>query len=99
MTFANRRTGIYDLSAIDRILKDDRYVEVDGKQILPGDVILYRASNGDIEHSGVVVEVVDRLPPMIYSKWGKAGEFIHSASRSPYDFQHVKYYRIKADEE
>ena len=78
-------------------IDEDRYQEIDRSNVLPGDVILYLAADGDIEHSGIVValESVGSVPvPMICSKWGTGAERLHSWSYGPYDPTNVRYYRI-----
>lgn len=96
MTFASRRTGIYESSVVAQVLKEDGYSEISQNKVLPGDVIVYYSDDGDAEHSGVVVSLPDGTfgIPQVMSKWGKYAEFIHWANQSPYSFAVVKYYRI-----
>ena len=97
MTFASRRTGIYEISWLKTILTEDGWVELPKDQVLPGDIILY-INDGDIEHSGVVVSWPEPPLgiPMVYSKWGRASEMLHSATDCPYNSAALKYYRIKS---
>jgi hypothetical protein len=98
MTFASRRTGIYDTQTINQILKEDGYKEIDPASVLPGDVIVYYAADGDAEHSGVVISEIDsqlRIPKVV-SKWGKFAEFVHWANQCPYTFVNAKFYRVSA---
>lgn len=96
MTFASRRTGIYEVDDIRLILEEDSYVEVDTSDILAGDVIIYFDEDGDPEHSGLVVEPPSNFGvPRVVSKWGKFSELIHWANRCPYTFGNVRYYRMK----
>jgi hypothetical protein len=86
MTFANRRTGIHELSAVDMILVDDGYREVPASDIIAGDVVLYYESD-QVSHSGLVVEVAflgTRPVPKVLSKWGSYGEYIHRVDLCPY---------------
>jgi hypothetical protein len=101
MTFASRRTGIFDSVVINKILDDDGYAEVSTSQILPGDVIIYFAPDGDTEHSGIVVSAPtsDLGIPQVVSKWGKYSEFVHWANNCPYTFATARYYRIMAKHE
>jgi hypothetical protein len=97
MTFASRRTGIYETSEIQKILKDDQYGEVKPEDVIPGDVIIYFGDDGDAEHSGIVLtspQSSQLRVPQVLSKWGKFSEFIHWANQSPYNFSLVKYFRI-----
>jgi len=100
MTFASRRTGIYDDPALYTILREDRYVEVPRDDVLPGDVICYFDDKGAITHTGLVVtsprDEVLRVPK-VCSKWGKYAEVIHWANDCPYreHFATARYYRVR----
>lgn len=61
-------------------------------QVLPGDVAVYY-TNGDAEHSGVVLEKPGLIPKLL-SKWGNAQEFVHWANDSPYDATDIRYFRM-----
>lgn len=101
MTFASRRTGIDDNSTIEQILEEDRYVLIRTEEVLPGDIILYIHADGDIEHSGIVIEPPTQANlhiPLIFSKWGKYLESVHLANCCPYDFNQARYYRINHGE-
>lgn len=97
LTFASRRTKIVDDWAIKQILQDDAYQEIMISGVLAGDVVLYLGNSGDPNHSGIVVEV-PRLAayPIICSKWGFAGEVVHSLTDVPlmYGPRH-KFYRCR----
>lgn len=92
LTFAARRTWIWKASEIAKVLRDDEYQEVDLKEILPGDIAVYY-SNGDAEHSGVVMRTAP--VPVILSKWGVGQEVLHNVNDCPYDSSKVVYYRIR----
>jgi hypothetical protein len=98
MTFACRRTGIYDLTAVRLVLSDDGYGEIRDRDLLPGDIALYFGAEPDeLIHSGIVV-AVERIGkvavPTILSKWGVAGEYTHSPRRCPYqDAKSIRFYR------
>ena len=97
MTFASRRTGIFESWVIEWILYDDAYAEIQPRQVLPGDVALYFAADGDIEHSAIVVESPESAPlsiPLVYSKWGKFAEVLHRANRCPYHVGNIRYFRV-----
>ncbi len=96
MTFANRRTGIHRPEYVAKILEDDGYKPIILGQVEPGDLVLY-SDGGEIEHTGVVLEVVEGFPegsgiraPRIISKWGPTGEYIHLATEGPYK-GHIEY--------
>lgn len=95
LTFANRRCFIENTKQVIMILADDDYVEVNYRNALPGDIIVYY-SDGDVEHSGIVIEKSEAptFVPKIFSKWSCHSEFIHYANYCPYDKCNIKYYRI-----
>jgi hypothetical protein len=93
LTFGSRRTVIWHATEVAKILKDDGYDVVPIGQVLSGDVAVYYSQEGDIEHSGIVVNPGE-LSPFILSKWGKAHEVVHLVSFCPYDASRVRYYRI-----
>ena len=97
LTFASRRTGIFENEVLQQILRDDGYLEVARDSVLPGDVILYFDEYGGCEHSGIVISrpQADNLyVPWVCSKWGKYAELLHLANDCPYSFANVKYYRV-----
>jgi hypothetical protein len=96
MTFASRRTGIYEATVVKQVIVEDGYVVINANDVLPGDVIIYYSSDGDVEHSGIVVSKIDSqlYVPQVLSKWGKFSEIIHWANQCPYTFSQAKYYRI-----
>jgi len=95
MTFANRRTGIYENKVISTILNDDSYIEVNSLSILPGDIVIYFSNDGDAEHSGIILQCPSgqEIAPIVLSKWGSSFEVIHSLYLCPYDLSNIKYYR------
>lgn len=98
MTFASRRTRIWDPAEIKKIIVDDNYLEIPEDSIMPGDVVIYFGDKGDVEHSGIVLKGPDETKfkvPVIMSKWGQFAEVIHELPVCPYDHTRVKYYRIK----
>jgi len=97
MTFAGRRTGIWEPLVVRQILADDGYEEVRPSEVMPGDIILYFTANGDVEHSGVVLELPSFLGyPLVCSKWGCFRELVHWAHQCPYSLESIKYYRIRS---
>ncbi len=96
LTFATRRTGIFKTEEVKKILTDDEYKEITLPNILAGDIVLYIEENGDITHSGIVIDVNDNFgirTPRIISKWGTMPEFIHLIHECPYPNTTKKYYR------
>jgi hypothetical protein len=97
LTFAARRTSVSDPNEVRKILDHDGYEAVEEADLLPGDIILYRGDKGDIEHSGMIVNVPDNNfgIPKIISKWGKFKEFVHMANQCPYNYFNITFHRIK----
>jgi hypothetical protein len=99
LTFASRRTGIFESSTIGQILNEDGYVEIPQARVLEGDVIMYfDQESGDFEHSGIVIlrpKPENLNVPVVCSKWGKYAEVVHLANNCPYNFGAVKYYRVR----
>lgn len=80
LTFASRRTKVYDAGFISVILSDDQYLEIQREQeVKAGDIVVYYGDDGDPTHSGIVVS--NSPPPLhvplVLSKWGSGPEVIH----------------------
>ncbi len=100
MTFAGRRTTIYDADVIKRILKEDEYDIIPQETVQAGDVVIYWAESGDPSHSAIVLAPPDPKSlnvPLVLSKWGLHFEATHRATMCPYDFQRAVYYRVKPE--
>lgn len=97
LTFASRRTRIENTPEVMKILDDDLYEEIPMKSTLPGDIVIYYSNNGDANHSGVVVEYSEALVlPIVCSKWGSAGEFVHPLKECPAIYgPQVRFYRCR----
>lgn len=98
LTFAARRTQIFDPSAVRMILKEDGYHQVAASaEVSAGDIVIYvDRPTGDITHSGIVVERGAGLPsiPKILSKWGACHEVVHPVNFNPYMPASIEYWRI-----
>jgi hypothetical protein len=76
---------------VPAILRDNGYAVVDDPR--PGDLIVYRAGDGEgVCHSGIVRAVVPGGPVLVESKLGKAGRFIHAPDVARYGSNYA-YYR------
>lgn len=95
LTFANRRCFVEIAKQVLMILEDDDYQEIEIRNVLPGDIIVYY-SDGDVEHSGIVIQKAEAplFIPLVFSKWSCHAEFIHYANYCPYYMGNIKYYRI-----
>jgi hypothetical protein len=70
LTFASKRSAIYDAQEVNKILDEDDYIVIcKVTDVRRGDIIVYYSSDGDAEHSGLVIGALQRLP-IILSKWG-----------------------------
>lgn len=97
LTFGSRRTQIIDPAEIRRILTEDGYQKIDRANILAGDIVVYVGPDGDIEHSGVVMDVDKSMLipiPKVLSKWGVAHEVVHRLADCPYASTNVEFYRV-----
>jgi hypothetical protein len=99
LTFASRRSGICPSNVVQKILLEDNYKPVLLGDVLPGDIIIYVGSDGEIGHSGIVVELRKSLSGQVIdtcvvSKWGGAHESIHPSRHCPWDEHEMRYYRV-----
>ena len=103
LTFLSRRANLLEDDEIQRVLDDDGYSEVTPAELLAGDVALYW-HRGKIAHSGIILRPRVGYPglpppmdsqesPLVLSKWGRQGEFIHWEPWCPYDHERVSYWR------
>jgi hypothetical protein len=83
LTFASRRTRIIESYSLSQIIGDDKWAEIDIREVLAGDIVIYFSADGDANHSGVVVGIADLGVPKVFSKWGSAGEYIHLLNDCP----------------
>jgi hypothetical protein len=98
LTFASKRTGIYNDEDIYQILRNE-YIPIKlEKDVLIGDVVIYyNAEESQIMHSGVVVLAEHGdigINIKVYSKVLKAREIVHDRRECPYYFGVIKYFRI-----
>lgn len=84
LVLAFRRTWIEDMQSVPRWLTEDGYRQLpDGKSPHAGDVVLYRANDGAVAHVGIILEIpqhgaLDQAAgPLVLSKWGQYGEYVH----------------------
>jgi hypothetical protein len=75
---------------VDRILQENGYVEVSDPGV--GDVIIYRNSEDQVMHSGVVRLTDGQGMAVIESKWDVLGRYLHAPDVQPYS-QQFSYYR------
>jgi hypothetical protein len=95
LTFASRRTGIYNPAQVQKILTDDGYRKLDmTDRPVCGDIAVY-LEDGDVTHSGIVAANINNIP-WILGKWGECHEVIHPVNHCPYHQSVVSYYRLMA---
>ena len=94
MVFGCRRTCI-DIEHIGLILEDDEYRRLpEAKNILPGDIVLYKNGN-EYSHIGTIISIegdVERasFKITVLSQWGADGEYIHLLDEVPESYGNVK---------
>jgi hypothetical protein len=104
LTFGSRRTQV--THSVLPILEDDGFDLISEKEARAGDIVLYSNTRGEVVHSGFVVgrkpvEIIlgsEFFIPIIWSKWGKGYEMIHTVEECPYiedEGGTVTYYRLK----
>lgn len=103
MVFASRRAWVDRPETVDQILHEDGYRPVELKDVMAGDVVVYREVNGDAAHSGIVVEApiqrgVYVQVMKVWSKWGSGNEVIHPVTACPYPTERIQYYRPRGTE-
>jgi hypothetical protein len=81
MAFANRRAWV-EPAHVEMIFADDGYREVEVAAVMPGDVVLYRDTQGNVSHVAVVVSherdlANARWRTQVLSQWGADGEYFH----------------------
>ena len=69
--------GRYEMQCNDvaAILEDNGYLPVKNPQV--GDLIIYRDENAAVTHAGSVALLLDTYKPLVESKWGAQGVFLH----------------------
>jgi hypothetical protein len=89
LVLAFRRTFIDAVANVPAYLKEDGYRLLKAEEPpWPGDVVVYKSDGGNVEHLGIILEVpTGRLEaaagPLIMSKWGHFGEYIHRLMDKP----------------
>ena len=97
LTFACRRTGIYDPEDIEKILKDDGYRQIKPMETQPGDIVMYRDGR-EISHTAAIIQVdcsnmlAGGQATLVVSKWGQGGEYIHVVKNDPYKDHEVTFW-------
>ena len=67
---------------VQPILNDNGYQAVTAAR--EGDAVIYFDSEGRIAHAGMVVAMLDDGRPLVESKWGYQGVFLHLPEGTPY---------------
>jgi hypothetical protein len=104
LTFGSRRTQV--THSVLPILDDDGFDPIPEKEARAGDIVIYSNVRGEVIHSGFVVarQSVEILMgtrsviPIIWSKWGKGYEMIHTVGECPYleeEGNFAAYYRLQ----
>lgn len=104
LTFGSRRTQV--THSVFPILDEDGFDLIPEKEVRTGDIVIYANARGEVVHSGFVVttKLIDivagsqSIIPIIWSKWGKGYEMIHSVGECPYleeEGNFASYYRLQ----
>jgi hypothetical protein len=80
---------------VELILEDNGYHPI--SEPLVNDVVIYRDSQGQIVHSGVVEAVTKAGTILVDSKWGSYGRYIHRVDDTPYGNQYTYYRTTRPD--
>jgi len=97
MTFVNRRTGIYNPEDVEAILSDDGYQRIRAAQAQPGDIVTYYDGR-KVSHTAVITRIersgdlIGGQAVWVISKWGQAGEYLHTITEGPYKDQRVAFW-------
>lgn len=75
---------------VQAILDDNGYQPV--KSVQAGDLIIYRDESNEISHAGCVIALLDDGRPLIQSKWGHQGVFVHLPEGTPYGASWTLYH-------
>lgn len=90
LVLAFRRTWIDDLANVPAYLTEDGYKLLGaGEATWPGDVVAYKSDAGRVEHLGIILEAPAAVleaaaGPLVLSKWGQFGEYIHRLRDTPF---------------
>ncbi len=79
---------------VPAVLEDNGYREV--KEPRPGDVIVYRAADGAVLHTGLVRAAGDG-PVLVESKWGWLGRYVHRPEDQAYGDRWAFYHSDRGD--
>ena len=84
LTFASRRTAVYESDDVQMILDEDGYKRLENRNdVERGDIVVFRRNkNAPISHTGLVIDWTPDLKTStkkvtILSQWGRNGEYIH----------------------
>jgi hypothetical protein len=88
-TFAGGHYWI-DAGEVEHILTDNGYQVA--AEPRPGDLAIYRETDGHILHSGIVEAVTAPGLVLVESKWGEMGRYLHPADRTRYNGRLLYYH-------
>lgn len=71
---------------VETILADNGYYEVSRPDV--GDIVVYRDDQGRIIHTAVVRGILDDGTPLLESKWGFGGRFLHRPHEQAYSLNY-----------
>lgn len=85
-------TGAHHLmqcSDVEMVLEDNGYMPVRAPQV--GDLVIYRDDSQTVTHAGRVAYLLNDDQPLVESKWGYQGVFLHLPQGSPFGMNWTFY--------
>ena len=86
----NEGKGLISGESVDTILADNRYRIVPKPGV--GDLVVFRDSAGKVSHSALVRALLDDGGPLLESKWGVMGRYIHTLEHHAYQADEATFY-------
>jgi hypothetical protein len=78
-------------NSVEQILKDNCYRTVSSPAV--SDLVVFRDDKGVITHTGVIHGFAGDGTPLLESKWGRLGRFVHTSAQHIYGDNTCTYYR------
>ncbi len=80
---------------VQQIIDDNGYQQIKAPQA--GDLVIYRDLSGEIVHVAKVAAILENGQPLIESKWGYQGVFLHLPQGTPYGSDCVYYHSPRSN--
>lgn len=76
-------------SDVEKVLEDNGYMQTQAPRV--GDLVIYRDDSHLVTHAGRVAYLLNEDQPLIESKWGYQGVFLHLPQGSPFGMNWTFY--------